>query len=127
MNSFRLRSMVVLVVLGLWGGYVPMSRADEPALKLTTRAKIATIDPKTNQVKLRTEDDKPLTVIVDNQTKIRLNDREVAGGSLVVILVWVYYSSQIVLFGAEFAHVYANYRKSQSSRQQRQLVEATAG
>ena len=50
-----------------------------------------------------------------------------AGGSLVVILVWVYYSSQIVLFGAEFTHVYANYRKSQSSRQQRQLVEATVG
>jgi len=77
MNSFRLRSMVLLVVLGLWVGYVPMSRADDPALKLTTRAKIATIDSKTNQVKLRTEDDKPLTVIVDNQTKIRLNDREV--------------------------------------------------
>src|SRR5207245_7208423 len=77
MNFFRLRSMVLLVVLGLWVGYVPMSRADEPALKLTTRAKIATIDSKTNQVKLRTEDDKPLTVIVDNQTKIRLNDREV--------------------------------------------------
>lgn len=29
-----------------------------------------------------------------------------AAGSLVVILVWVYYSSQILLFGAEFAKVY---------------------
>src|SRR5437899_12457162 len=77
MNSFRLRSMVLLVVLGLWVGYVPMSRADGPPFKLTTRAKIATIDSQTNQVKLRTEDDKPLTVIVDHQTKIRLNDREV--------------------------------------------------
>ena len=77
MNSFRLRSMVLLAALGLWGGHLPMSRADEPALKLTTRAKIATIDPQTNQVKLRTEEDKPLTVIVDNQTKIRVSDREV--------------------------------------------------
>ncbi len=33
-----------------------------------------------------------------------------AGGSLMVLLIWVYYSSQIVLFGAEFSHVYANYR-----------------
>jgi membrane protein len=28
-------------------------------------------------------------------------------GGLVVFLVWVYYSAQIVLFGAEFTHVYA--------------------
>jgi membrane protein len=31
-----------------------------------------------------------------------------AAGSLVVILLWVYYSSQILLFGAEFTQVYAN-------------------
>ena len=31
-----------------------------------------------------------------------------AAGSLAVMLVWVYYSSQIVLFGAEFTRVYAN-------------------
>jgi membrane protein len=31
-----------------------------------------------------------------------------AAGSLVVLLVWVYYSSQILLFGAEFTAVYAN-------------------
>ena len=30
-----------------------------------------------------------------------------AAGSLVVFLTWVYYSSQIFLFGAEFTHVYA--------------------
>jgi membrane protein len=30
-----------------------------------------------------------------------------AAGSLVVLLVWVYYSSQIFLFGAEFTHVYS--------------------
>lgn len=29
-------------------------------------------------------------------------------GSLIVLLVWVYYSSQIVFFGAEFTQVYAN-------------------
>jgi membrane protein len=31
-----------------------------------------------------------------------------AAGSLVVLLVWVYYSAQIVFFGAEFTKVYAN-------------------
>jgi membrane protein len=29
-------------------------------------------------------------------------------GSFVVLLVWVYYSAQILLFGAEFTQVYAN-------------------
>jgi membrane protein len=31
-----------------------------------------------------------------------------AAGSLVVILLWVYYSGQILFFGAEFTQVYAN-------------------
>ena len=31
-----------------------------------------------------------------------------AAGSLVVILIWVYYSSQILFFGAELTQVYAN-------------------
>lgn len=31
-----------------------------------------------------------------------------AAGSLVLILVWVYYSAQILLYGAEFTQVYAN-------------------
>jgi membrane protein len=30
-----------------------------------------------------------------------------AATSLVMLLIWVYYSAQIVLFGAEFTHVYA--------------------
>jgi membrane protein len=30
-----------------------------------------------------------------------------AAGSLIVILLWVYYSAQIVFFGAEFTKVYA--------------------
>jgi membrane protein len=33
-----------------------------------------------------------------------------AAGSLAVLLVWIYYSSQIVLFGAEFTRVYASER-----------------
>ncbi|OKH26176.1 ribonuclease BN [Hydrococcus rivularis NIES-593] len=36
-----------------------------------------------------------------------------AAGSLVVFLVWVYYSSQILLFGAEFTQVYARRYGSQ--------------
>jgi membrane protein len=35
-----------------------------------------------------------------------------AAGSVVVILIWVYYSSQIFLFGAEFTRVYAEFRGS---------------
>lgn len=31
-----------------------------------------------------------------------------AAGSLVVVLVWIYYSAQILFFGAEFTEVYAN-------------------
>lgn len=32
-----------------------------------------------------------------------------AAGSLVLVLVWIYYSAQIFLFGAEFTRVYAQY------------------
>jgi membrane protein len=31
-----------------------------------------------------------------------------AAGSLVALLIWVYYSAQILFFGAEFTKVYAN-------------------
>ena len=37
-----------------------------------------------------------------------------AAGSLVVILLWVYYSSQIFFMGAELTHVYAEYRATHS-------------
>ena len=33
-----------------------------------------------------------------------------AAGALIVILMWVYYSAQIFLFGAEFTKVYAGRR-----------------
>lgn len=39
-----------------------------------------------------------------------------AFGSLVVFLIWVNYSAQIVLFGAEFTHVFAQRHGSKSSR-----------
>ncbi len=37
-----------------------------------------------------------------------MTDSYGAAGSLVVLLVWVYYSAQILLFGAELTQVYAN-------------------
>jgi len=44
-----------------------------------------------------------------------------AAGSLIVILVWVYYSAQIVLFGAEFTQVYAG--KHGSGKQHRDRIQ----
>jgi membrane protein len=46
-----------------------------------------------------------------------------AAGSVVVLLIWVYYSAQIVLFGGEFTHVYAQTlgSYSQSSQPRRAL------
>lgn len=38
-----------------------------------------------------------------------------AAGSLVVLLLWIYYSAQILLFGAEFTEVYARRRATPSS------------
>ena len=56
-----------------------------------------------------------------------------AAGSLVVMLVWVYYSAQILLFGAEFTQVYANrlgnifsrvrMRRSSARKQQHRRIE----
>jgi membrane protein len=38
-----------------------------------------------------------------------------AAASIVVLLIWVYYSSQIVLLGAEFTHVHAQHRARQGT------------
>jgi membrane protein len=38
-----------------------------------------------------------------------------AAGWVILILAWVYYSAQIVLFGAEFTHAYATRLKSRPS------------
>jgi membrane protein len=43
-----------------------------------------------------------------------------AAGSLVVVLVWVYYSAQVFFFGAEFTHVYARAQAARA-RNSRQL------
>lgn len=45
-----------------------------------------------------------------------------AAGSAIVLLVWVYYSSQIFLYGAEFTHVYAQRRGSRATRIRRAKV-----
>jgi membrane protein len=42
-----------------------------------------------------------------------------AAGSLVIVLVWVYYSSQILFFGAEFTQVYAREHGSDPLRTRR--------
>jgi membrane protein len=39
-----------------------------------------------------------------------------SAGSFVVLLVWIYYSSQILLLGAEFTHVYTNVHGSGRTR-----------
>lgn len=51
--------------------------------------------------------------------KLALQSTYGAAASLVMLLIWVYYSAQIVLFGAEFTHVYAarhNARRQKSDR-----------
>ena len=44
-----------------------------------------------------------------------------AAGSFVVLLIWIYYSTQILLFGAEFTQVYANSHGSGLNRDLREL------
>lgn len=47
-----------------------------------------------------------------------------AAGSLVVVLVWVYYSAQIFLIGAEFTWVYANAFGSRRELNEKLLADA---
>jgi membrane protein len=42
-----------------------------------------------------------------------------AAGSLIVVLVWVYYSAQVFFFGAEFTHVYAKAQAAQAREARR--------
>jgi membrane protein len=49
-----------------------------------------------------------------------------AAGSLVVLLAWVYYASQIFLLGAEFTKVYADEHGSLSGREAMQATEKKA-
>jgi membrane protein len=39
-----------------------------------------------------------------------------AAGSIVILMMWVFYSAQILLFGAEFTHVYANRNNDEKTR-----------
>src|SRR5207244_11374264 len=47
-----------------------------------------------------------------------------AAGALIIVLVWVYYSVQILLLGAEFAKAYSDRR--QALRESRQTMKAAA-
>ena len=42
-----------------------------------------------------------------------------AAGSLVILLVWVYYSAQIFFLGAQFTRVYAERHGSRADRRRR--------
>jgi len=46
--------------------------------------------------------------------KLGLESTYGGAASLVVVLIWVYYSSQIVLLGAEFTHVYGMHRANRA-------------
>jgi membrane protein len=42
-----------------------------------------------------------------------------AAASIVVVLIWVYYTSQIILIGAEVTHAFAKHRGSIRAREHR--------
>jgi membrane protein len=48
-----------------------------------------------------------------------------AAGSLVAVVVWIYYSAQIFFFGAEFTRVYAENHGSQAASQPKQVATPT--
>jgi len=49
-----------------------------------------------------------------------------AAGSLVILLLWIYYSAQILFLGAEFTQVYARKHGSMSAEAQPQQAQASA-
>ena len=48
-----------------------------------------------------------------------------AAGSLIIVLLWIYYSAQIFLLGAEFTKVFAAHRGSHQHRKRDLLAERT--
>jgi membrane protein len=49
-----------------------------------------------------------------------------AAGSVIVVIVWVYYSAQIFFFGAEFTHAYADHQLSVTGEVPNPTVSRTA-
>jgi membrane protein len=49
-----------------------------------------------------------------------------AAGSLVVILIWIYYSAQILLFGAEFTRLHSSQRVKRTSVEPTSFLESVA-
>lgn len=49
-----------------------------------------------------------------------------AAGSLILLILWAYYSAQILYFGAEFTHVYAHTRGSRATRRRRPSLQAAS-
>jgi membrane protein len=58
--------------------------------------------------------------------KSGMNESFAAAGSLVILLVWVYYAAQIFLLGAEFTKVHADHHGSRSASKAVAATEATA-
>jgi membrane protein len=50
-----------------------------------------------------------------------------AAASIVILLIWVYYSAQIVLFGAELTHAYAAERGYRQTRNVNESAPHKAG
>lgn len=50
-----------------------------------------------------------------------------AAGSLVALVVWVYYSAQIFFFGAVFTRLYADHFGSLTARRQRTAIRSSVG
>ena len=53
--------------------------------------------------------------------------RRLLAGSLIVVMVWVYYSAQIFLLGAEFTWVYAHHSGSRQAKSAAPAPAATPG
>ena len=49
-----------------------------------------------------------------------------AAGSLVVMVIWVYYSAQIFFFGAEFTHVHALWKRGELSASKKPVARQAA-
>jgi hypothetical protein len=74
MATYRTNWIWLSLTIGWLIVITPALRADDER-KLQVKAKIVQVDPETQQIILRTKDDKKLVVFADDQSKLRLNDR----------------------------------------------------